>query len=94
MEVASELLPIILYTLLSILIIFIIVFVYKLIKTLDKTNEILDDVNGKVKKLDGLFEVIDKSADTINMITNRAVDVVIGAVGKLFKKKRKDEEDE
>ena len=94
METASELLPIILYTLLSILIIFIIVFVYKLIKTLDKTNEILDDVNGKVKKLDGLFEVIDKSADTINMITNRAVDVVIGAVSKLFKKKRKDEEDE
>lgn len=94
MEVASELLPIILYTLLSILIIFIIVFVYKLIRTLDKTNEILDDVNGKVKKLDGLFEVIDKSADTINMITNRAVEVVIGAVSKLFKKKRKDEEDE
>ena len=94
MEIASELLPIILYTLLSILIIFIIVFVYKLIKTLDKTNEILDDVNGKVKKLDGLFEVIDRSADTINMITNRAVEVVIGAVGKLFKKKRKDEEDE
>ena len=94
MEVASELLPIILYTLLSILVIFIIVFVYKLIKTLDKTNEILDDVNGKVKKLDGLFEVIDKSADTINLITNRAVEVVIGAVSKLFKKKRKDEEDE
>ena len=94
MEVASELLPIILYTLLSILVIFIIVFVYKLIKTLDKTNEILDDVNGKVKKLDGLFEVIDKSADTINLITNRAVEVVIGAVSRLFKKKRKDEEDE
>ena len=44
MEMASDLLPIIFYTLLSILVVFIIVFVYKLTKTLDKTNLILDDV--------------------------------------------------
>jgi len=93
METASSLLPIIFYTLLCILIVFIIVFVYKLIKTLDKTNELLDDVNGKVKKLDGLFNVIDKGADTINMMTTKFVDVVVGAVGRLLKK-RKDDDDE
>ena len=94
MEMASDLLPIIFYTLLSILVVFIIVFVYKLTKTLDKTNLILDDVYVKVRKLDNLFDVIDRGADTINSMTNRVLDVIIGAVGKVFKKKRKDEEDE
>ena len=94
MEMASSLLPIIFYILLSILVVFIIIFVYKLIKTLDKTNLILDDVYVKVKKLDNLFEVIDRGADTINSMTNKVVDVVVGAVSKVFRKKRKDEEDE
>jgi uncharacterized protein YoxC len=92
METASSLLPIIFYTLLSILVVFVIVFVYKLTKTLDKANLLLDDVYVKVKKLDNLFEVIDRGADTINMMTNKVVDVVVGAVTKVFKKKRKDED--
>lgn len=94
MEMASDLLPIIFYTLLSILVVFIIVFVYKLTKTLDKTNLILDNVYVKVRKLDNLFDVIDRGADTINSMTNRVLDVIVGAVTKVFKKKRKDEEDE
>ena len=94
MEMASSLLPIIFYILLSILVVFIILFVYKLTKTLDKTNLILDDVYVKVKKLDNLFEVIDRGADTINMMTNKVVDVLVGTVTKVFKKKRKDEENE
>lgn len=94
MEMASDLLPIIFYTLLSILVVFIIVFVYKLTKTLDKTNLILDDVYVKVRKLDNLFDIIDRGADTINSMTNRVLDVIVGAVTKVFKKKRKDDEDE
>ena len=94
MEMASSLLPIIFYTLLSILVVFVIVFVYKLTKTLDKTNMVLDDIYIKVKKLDNLFEVIDRGADTLNMVTNKVVEGVVGAVSKLFKKKREDEEDE
>ena len=91
---ASSLLPIIFYTLLSILVVFVIVFVYKLTKTLDKTNVLLDDVYIKVKKLDNLFEVIDRGADTINSMTSKVVEILIGAASKVFKKKRKDEEDE
>ena len=94
MEMASDLLPIIFYTLLSILVVFIIVFVYKLTKTLDKTNMLLDDVYVKVKKLDNLFEVIDRGADTINVMTSKVVDVIVGAFGRLLRKKRKDDFDE
>lgn len=92
MEMASELLPIIFYTLLSILVVFIIVFVYKLTKTLDKANMLLDDVYVKVKKLDNLFEVIDRSADTINTMTSKVVDVIVGTFSKLLRRKRKDED--
>ena len=92
MEMASQILPIILYLLLSILVVVVIVFVYKLTITLDKANIVLDDIYGKVKKLDGLFEIIDKSADTLNTLTNRVSDVVVNSILKIFKRKRKDED--
>ena len=94
MEMASSLLPIILYTLLSILVVFVIVFVYKLIGTLDKANNVLDDIEIKVHKLDNLFEVIDKGTDTINMITDGLSGIISSSIFKFFRKKRKDDYDE
>jgi len=94
METASQLMPIILYLLLSVLVVVAIVFLYKLIITIDKTNEVLDDVQTKVKKLDGVFEVIDKGSDAISLITNKATDGIVNFIFKFFKKKGKDDEDE
>lgn len=88
-ETASSLLPIILYSLLSILIVFIIVLVYKMIIAVDKTNKVLDDVYIKVKKLDNLFMVIDRSADTINMVTDKVAGIIGSSILKIFKRKRK-----
>ena len=92
MEIANQLLPIILYTLLSILVVVIIVFVYKLTITLDKANVLLDDVYKKVKKLDNLFEIIDKSADTINLVTDKITGTIANSIMKIFKKKRKEDD--
>lgn len=94
METASQILPIILYTLLCVLIIVVTVFIYKLTITIDKANTVLDDVYGKAKKLDNLFQIIDKSADTINAVTDKITGTISNALIKLFKKKRKDDEDE
>lgn len=91
MEMASQLMPIILYLLLSILVVVVIVFVYKLTITLDKTNTLIDDVYLKVKKLDNLFEVIDRGADTLNLVTNKVSDVIIGSIMKIFKKRKDDD---
>ena len=77
---------------LSILVVVVIVFVYKLTITLDKANTVLDDIYVKVKKLDGLFEIIDKSADTISVLTNKVSDIVVNSIFKVFKRKRKDED--
>ena len=92
MEMASELLPIILYLLLSILVVVVIVFFYKLTITLDKTNVLLDDVYSKVKKLDNLFDIIDKSSETISMVTDKISSVFINSILKIFKRKRKDDD--
>lgn len=92
MEMASELLPIILLLLLSILVVVTIVFIYKLSITLDKANTVLDDIYVKVKKLDNLFEIIDKSADAINSVSNKVTDVIIGSIMKIFKKRKKEED--
>ena len=91
MEIASQILPVILYSLLSILVVVVIVFFYKLIITLDKTNVLIDDVYSKVKKLDNLFEIIDKSAETINLVTDKISGVFVNSILKIFKRKRKDE---
>lgn len=91
MEFASEIMPIILYLLLSVLVIVAIVFIYKLIHTVDKANQVLDDVYVKVKKLDNFFEIVDKSADAINMVTDKVTGIITGSILKIFKKKRKDD---
>ena len=94
MEIASSIVPIILYMLLSILVVFVIVFVYKLTKTLDKANAVLDDIETKVHKLDNLFEIIDKSADTISLLTDRLSGIISSSILKIFKKRRKDDYNE
>ena len=91
METASALIPIILYLLLSILTIVVIVFVYKLSMTLDKANIVLDDVYKKVKKLDNLFEIIGKSADAINLVTDKVTGILSSSILKIFKKRKEDE---
>ena len=91
MEVASNML-IILYSLLSILVVFVIVFMYKLIGTLDKANNVLDDIEKKVHKLDNFFEIIDRSADTISMVTDRLSGIISSSILKFFKKRRDNNE--
>lgn len=91
MQTASTILPIILYTLLSILIIVTIVLIYKLTITVDKANIVLDDVYKKVKKLDNLFEIIDKSADTINLVTDKITGIISNSILRIFKKRKEDE---
>ena len=93
METASTLLPVIMYTLLSILIVVAIILLYKLTITIDKANIVLDDIYGKVKKLDNLFEIIDKSADTINLVTDKITGIISNSIMKVFKKRKEDEDE-
>ncbi len=93
MEFVDTVFPIILYILGSILLVSLIVLVLKLIYTVDKTNEILDDVERKVKSFDGLFNAINMTTSTISTIGDRLIEGVSGVVSKIFRRKKKKEED-
>ncbi len=94
-------LPIILYTLGSILLIVLIILIIQLIQTTKRVNGIIDDVEHKVKSLDGIFHMIDFVTDKVALVSDLFVDKVSGAFTNLFgknkakkKKAKEDLEDE
>ena len=91
----DEILPIILYTLLSILIIVLIIFIIRLFKTLKKVDKTIDDLNIKLNKVNGVFDIVNKSTDAISIISDKIVNGTMTLVSKIFKnKKREDDFDE
>ena len=76
------------------LIVVLIVFVIRLIKTLGKVDKVVDDVNRKVGKLDGVFNIIDTTTDTLALFSDRITDFAVNKIANIFKKKKRKEEDE
>ncbi len=95
MESLSSILPIIIYVLLIIFLIVAIIVGIKVVFALDKVNALVDDVTRKVHTLDRVFSVIDFASDKVTQIGESIVSFFTKKVGKLFKRKMKDmEEDE
>lgn len=83
---------IILFTLTSILLIVLIILGIKLIKTLKKVDSVVDDIDNKSKKLDGLFNVVDGATDALASISDKFVGAFTNAITGLFRTKRKKKE--
>lgn len=83
----AEILPIILYGLGSILLVVLIILGIKLIITMNKIENVVDDISRKVKSLDGLFSIIDMTTDKLAMLSDRVVDAVTLFVKKIFRRK-------
>ena len=94
MEFLHDLFPIILYVLLIILVVALILLVVRLLGTLKKVDQVVDDVNNKVSKLNGLFSAIDSATDTLSIMSNRVVSIITTGIEKLFTKRNKKKEDE
>ena len=95
MDQLNDILPIIMYILGIVLLVTVIILVLKLIKTVDKTNILLDDLEEKSRSLDNLFYCVDSITDTIASVNDKVIDGLAGFFGKIFKRKsRKEEEDE
>ena len=89
METLSTVMPIILYTLTSILVLILIVLSIKIIYTIDKINAIVDDVNKKVKSLNGFFNVIDMITDKVALLSDRTVDFISNLFTKVLSSRKK-----
>lgn len=90
----NELLTLVLFAVLIILVIIFIILGIKLIRTLKKVDEVIDDVNGKMNKVNGVFEIIDKTTDYASTISDKIINTLSNFVGILFKKKKGNDDDE
>ncbi len=90
MSFLLEFLPIIIYVLLIIILIIGIILAIKCLVTLDKVEKVVDNVNEKVKALDGLFHIIDKTTDRIVLITDKVVEGITSLVANIFVSKKKE----
>lgn len=90
----ESLLPILLYISLIVLVITVIIFVIRLIKTLDKVDIILDDVNSKMIRVDGLFSLIDRTADYAATLSDKVISLATNGINFLFKRKKGRDDDE
>ena len=77
----------------TILIVFSVVGV-RVIKILDKTDAILDDVDDKVKSLDNLFDAVDKVGYGFNYLTTSIIKKANSIFPSVFNKKNKNRKDD
>ena len=66
----------------------------KAFDTLKKIDLTIEDVNAKMSKLNGVFSIVDRSADAINMVTDKMIGVITSSISKIFKSKSKKKEEE
>ena len=81
-----------------ILLVVLIILGIKMIRMVEKVDVVLDDVQTKVSKLNGFFDMINTFTDTMSYVTDRFVGVAVSGINKMFKKrknkKKKKEEDD
>ncbi|MCI8445099.1 MAG: hypothetical protein HFG15_01540 [Bacilli bacterium] len=87
----NELFPIILYMLGSILLIVMIVLGVRLIQTLNRVDTLIDDVNLKASKLNGVFDIVDHTADALASVSDMAVGYITRTVSRIMNRKRKED---
>ncbi len=90
MDILMTVLQVLLYVAAIVLLVVFTIVGIKMIKMLNKTDEIMDDVSDKVKSLDGVFMAIDKVSDGANHIADIVVSKLGKFINKLFKEKSKD----
>lgn len=83
-----DLLQIELYVVLIVLIIVLIIAGIKLIKTLSKIDCTIDEVNEKLTKVDGVFNVVEKTGTFVDKISDKAIMLLSSLIGKFINKKK------
>ena len=82
-----------LYILGSTLLIVLIILGIKLIITMNKIENVVDDINVKVDKLNGLFNIIDYTTDKLAIVSDKMVEGVSYVLKMMFFKKNKNTEE-
>ena len=73
----TDVLPVVLYILGSILLVVLIILGIKLIITMNKIEVVVDDINKKVKTLDGFFSMVDFTTDKLAMLSEKEMKLIM-----------------
>ena len=87
-----EILPVLLYVSLIALVIALIVLVVQVINTLKKVDIILDDVNKKMVKVDGVFNIIDNVTDYAAGMSDKIIGGITNIINLIFRRKKGNDE--
>ena len=89
----NELFVFIIYAGLIALITIFIILGIQLIKTLKKVDGVIDDVNTKISKVNGVFDIIDKTTDYASSISDKVISAISGFINILLRKKKGTDKD-
>lgn len=90
----TELMIIVLITLGCVLLITLTILCIKMMKTLKKANTLIEDITKKSEQLDTAFEMMEKSTNFVDRISDKIISLVMGAVGSIASKMRKEDKNE
>ncbi len=88
MEEVTQVLSILTYAFGIILLIALIILVIRSIQTLNKVDKIIDDVDNKIKSLDGFFVTLDKANNIIYRISDQIISAITNFIVNIFEKKK------
>lgn len=91
---ASTFLLILLGILCSILLVILIVLSVKLIYTINRINQVLDEVELKISKFDKAFSLVDIVTDNMALVSDKLVDGISYLIRKVFVRKNNRKVDE
>ena len=91
---ASTFLFILLGILCSILLVVLIVLSVKLIYTINRINQVLDEVELKISKFDKAFSLVDIVTDNMALVSDKLVDGISYLIRKVFVRKNNRKVDE
>ena len=94
MEFLAKFLPIVIYILLIVFIILGIVICAKLINSMNKIENIIDNVDKKINTLNPVFSIIEGASFKLNRVVDKFLDFFVNIFSKLFLKGKEREENE
>ena len=86
--------PIILYVVGIILLLAMMVVTIKLFDTLKRVDRTLDDFKQKSARIDEILDLADNIKGSLQIVNDRLLGAVVGAITNLFSKRKNKKEDE
>ena len=88
----TEVLPVILYILGSILLVVLIILGIKLIITINKIESTVDSISTKIESFNGLFSIIDLTTNKLANISDKVVEGITALIRKIFYRNKEEED--